>query len=150
MPGMSQRRIDMLNLRHDVFSFAFMSRLILSAFIGVGIAHPFVLLYFRNDIEQIMSSNKVIAEKNIRTEHDSKANEMNNAIASQEDYVKCLRKLLIYEQTDVKINTDCGSTSGIPGYQKRAATINQQLAQAESELAILYRRDSVNRASEEN
>jgi len=150
MPGLSQRKVDLLNLRHDIFSFAFISRLILSAFIGVGIAHPFVLLYFHKDIEQIMSSNKVIAEKNIRAEHDTKANELQNAIASQEDYVKCLRKLLIYEQTDVKINTDCGSTSGIPGYKKRAETINAQLLQAESELNNLYRRDSLNKITEAN
>lgn len=148
-PGYTQRRVDMLNLRHDLFSFAFMSRFILSAFIGVGIAHPFVLLYFHKDIEQIMSSNKVLAEKNIRIEHDAKAKELENAIASQEDYVKCLRKLLIYEQSDVKIATDCGTTSGIPGFKKRAETINMQLAQAESELNNLYRRDSLNKASEE-
>lgn len=149
-PGKSQRQLDVQNLRHDLFSFAFISRFILSAFIGVGIAHPFVLLYFHNDIEQVLNSNKTIAEKTIRAEHDTNANQLKGSIAVQEDYVKCLRKLLIYEQTDVKINTDCGSTSGIPGYKKRAATINQQLLQAELELNNLYRRDSLNKGQEEN
>lgn len=149
LPGFRQRHTDMLNLRHDLFSFAFLSRFILSAFIGVGIAHPFVLLYFHHDIEQIMSSNKVLAEKNIRMEHDTQSRELEGAIASQEDYVKCLRKLLIYEQSDVKIQTDCGTTSGIPGFKKRAETIQEQLAQAEGELNDLYRRDSLNKATGE-
>jgi hypothetical protein len=148
-PGSSQRYVDVRNLQHDFFSFAFISRFILSAFIGVGIAHPFTLLYFHKDIAQVMNANKVLAEQNIRTTHDEKANELKGAIASQEDYVKCLRKLLIYEQTDVKINTDCGSTSGIPGFKKRAETINQQLAQAEHELNVLYTRDSTNKVNEE-
>jgi hypothetical protein len=150
VPGKTQRQIDMLNIKHDVISFAFVSRIILSAFIGVGVAHPFVLLYFHNDIEQVLNSNKTIAEKSIRAEHDLNANELKDAIAGQEDYVKCLRKLLIYEQTDVKINTDCGSTSGIPGYKKRAETINGQLAQAEHELNVLYSRDSLNKVQEAN
>lgn len=149
-PGKSYRQLEVQNLRHDLFSFAFISRFILSAFIGVGIAHPFVLLYFHTDIEQVLNSNKTIAEKSIRAEHDTNANQLKGSIAVQEDYVKCLRKLLIYEQTDVKINTDCGSTSGIPGYKKRAATINQQLVQAEGELNNLYRRDSLNKGQEEN
>ncbi len=149
-PDKSQRQIEVQNLKHDVFSFAFISRLVLSAFIGIGIAHPFVLLYFHNDIEQVLNSNKTIAEKTIRADHDAKANELKGSIATQEDYVKCLRKLLIYEQTDVKINTDCGSTSGIPGYKKRAETINGQLTQAEHELNVLYQRDSLNKLQEEN
>lgn len=150
LPGKTKRQLEMQNLKHDFISFSFISRFILSAFIGVGIAHPFVLLYFHSDIEQIMSSNKIVAEKTIRAEHDANADKLKNDIASQEDYVKCLRKLLIYEQTDVKINTDCGSTSGIPGFKKRAETINQQLAQAQVELNNFYARDSVNRATEEN
>ena len=147
-PGMRARDIQIRNLAHDFFSFAFLSRFILAAFIGVGIAHPFTLLYFHKDIEQIMSGNKVAAEQAIRDTHDQKANELKEAIIIQEDYIKCLRKLIIYEQTDVKINTDCGSTSGIPGYKKRAETIAQQLAQAEYELNNLYRRESTNKVQE--
>jgi hypothetical protein len=149
-PDYSQRRIELINLKNDLFSFAFISRLILSVFIGVGIAHPFVLLYFHRDIEQILNSNKVLAEKSIRSEHDQKGSQLKEALASQEEYVKCLRKLLIYEQTDVKINTDCGSTSGIPGYKKRAATIQGQLNEAEYQLHQMYSRDSLNRSIEEN
>lgn len=150
IPGRSLRQVEIRNLQHDLFSFSFLSRLILSAFIGVGIAHPFVLLYFHKDIEQVMNQNKVLAEQTIRNTHDEKASALKNDIAVQEDYVKCLRKLLIYEQSDVKINTDCGSTSGIPGFKKRAETINQQLAQSEKELNNLYQRDSLNKVQEEN
>jgi hypothetical protein len=147
-PGKSNRKISSLNTLHDFFSFAFISRLILAAFIGVGVAHPFTLLYFHKDIEQVLNSNKVLAEKNIRTEHLQNGDKLKNAIASQEDYVKCLRKLLIYEQSDVKISTDCGSTSGIPGYDKRASTINLQLDQAENSLSLLYKQDSLNKVNE--
>lgn len=148
-PGTGQREIEIRNLAHDFFSFAFLSRFVLAAFIGVGIAHPFTLLYFHKDIEQVMAANKVQAEQQIRFEYDEKAGELKDAIAAKESDVACLRKLLIYEQSDVKINTDCGSTSGIPGYKKRAATISQQLTQTESELNVLYRRDSVNKATAE-
>ncbi|MEP7128296.1 MAG: DUF4407 domain-containing protein [Chitinophagales bacterium] len=146
-PGSQQRDIEVKNLLHDFFSFAFLSRFVLAAFIGVGIAHPFTLLYFHKDIEQVLAANKVQAEQTIRDEHDEKAAELKDVIASKEADVECLRKLLIYEQSDVKINTDCGSTSGIPGYQKRAATINQQLAQTEHELNVLYTHDSTNKAN---
>jgi hypothetical protein len=150
LPGVAQRRVEMLNLRHDVFSFSFLTRLMLSVFIGIAIAHPFVLLYFEKDIEQIIHSNKTIAEKTIRNEYSQQGAALGSSVVQQEDYVKCLRKLLIYEQSDVKINTECGSTSGMAGYQKRAATIHEQLRQAEMELASLYRRDSLNRAAAEN
>lgn len=50
-PGSTPRQMQRLNLSHDLFSFAFISRLLLSGFIGIGIAHPFVLLYFHKDIE---------------------------------------------------------------------------------------------------
>lgn len=149
MPGTTPRSIEVKNLLHDFFSFAFLSRFVLAAFIGVGIAHPFTLLYFHKDIEQVMAANKVLAEQTIRNDHDLKANELKETIASKEGDVECLRKLLIYEQSDVKISTDCGSTSGIPGYQKRAATINQQLAQTEKELNVLYQRDSSNKTTAE-
>ena len=146
-PGTNQRDIEFKNLLHDFFSFAFLSRFVLAAFIGVGIAHPFTLLYFHKDIEQMMAANKVLAENTIRNDYDQKALVLKEAIASKEATVDCLRKLLIYEQSDVRINTDCGSTSGIPGYKKRAATISQQLVQTEKELLALNRQDSINKSS---
>lgn len=148
-PGSNQRDIEFKNLQHDFLSFAFLSRFVLAAFIGVGIAHPFTLLYFHKDIEQVMAANKVLAENAIRNEYDQKALVLKDAIASKESTVDCLRKLLIYEQSDVRINTDCGSTSGIPGYKQRAATISQQLAQNERELLALNRQDSLNKSSYE-
>lgn len=148
-PGTTQRTIEVKNQLQDFFSFAFLSRFMLAAFIGLGIAHPFTLLYFHKDIEQVIGANKMQAEKSIRDEHDLKASELNNAIASKEADLECLRKLLIYEQSDVRINTDCGSTSGIPGYQKRAATISEQLTETAHELNILYRRDSSNKMTAE-
>ena len=143
-PGTTQNSIDRKNLYFDFFSFAFLSRFILAAFIGVGIAHPFTLLYFHKDIEQVLAANKVQSEEAIRKQHDERAHALESKISEKEERVDCLRKLLIYEQSDIKINTDCGTTSGIPGFKKRAETINQQLVQAEYELNILYKNDSVN------
>lgn len=144
-PGTTQHTIDRKNLRQDFFSFAFLSRFVLASFIGVGIAHPFTLLYFHKDIEQVMAANKVKAEEAIRKQYDDQANSLSSKIAEKEATIDCLRKLLIYEQSDVKINTECGSTSGIPGFKKRAETISQQLAQTEHELNVLYHNDSMNK-----
>lgn len=148
-PGTNQRDIAVKNLLHDFFSFSFLSRFVLAAFIGVGIAHPFTLLYFHKDIEQMMAANKVLAENTIRDDYDKKSLALKDVLTAKEDAVECLRKLLIYEQSDVKINTDCGSTSGIPGYKKRAATISQQLMQTEQELLVLQRQDSINKHAAE-
>lgn len=148
-PGKLQRFTDRQNLLQDIFSFAFMSRFILATFIGVGIAHPFTLLYFHKDIEEVMASNKEKAEQAIIARHTLSANEIQSKIDAKEADVDCLRRLLIYEQSDVKMNTECGSTSGIPGYKKRAATISLQLEQTESELKNLYRLDSTNKVTAE-
>ena len=61
LPGMSKKQVNRENLYGDIVSLSFFSRLLLAGFIGVGIAHPFTLLYFHKDINQKLISNKTAA-----------------------------------------------------------------------------------------
>lgn len=148
LSGMTKKEVNRANLSDDILSLSFFSRLLLAGFIGVGIAHPFTLLYFHKDINQKLISNKIVAEKKIRNEHDINSTKYDNQIYETQKHIKCLQALLLYEQAGTKVQTECGASSEYVGFKGRADTIKVQIVQVEKELKTLLYKDSVFRQTQ--
>ncbi len=122
---------------NDITSTVFFSRLVFAAFVGVIVAHPLVMLYFNDTIEERLSQDgrgKVAA---IEADFVAKREALETRVASLKDEIR-QRELERNEyQTQLVDEIDgvvSGRTTGIPGRGASAEEKKLQLEIAQSEL----------------
>jgi len=126
----------------DIFSASFFIRLIFAIGIGITVSHPLVLRIFDKSINQTLfeERNKEINEIQVKSE--GKINELNDQISERRNKVDCLRKLVTSEQSGVRIELDCGFSSGLLGYSTRSKTIESQIEKLNEEINSLKKENN--------
>jgi hypothetical protein len=121
----------------EFFTITFYLRLIFAFILGIIVSHPFVLLYFDGSIkEQIIKDRDkslLVEESNYQTSVNTISINLNNLKVKK----SCLESLLTYEQSGVRKELPCGSSSGIPninGSFPRTSEIKKQIEDIKIEI----------------
>lgn len=126
------------------FWVSFATRFIFALFVGIAVSHPVVLLFFENSINQQLTedyinlNDSIFQENQVKIDIISEKNKkLRDEIYTRIERKDCLEKLLTAEQSGTKVNLDCGSSSGMPTYGRRAGEIKEQIKNAEIEIKEL-------------
>ncbi|MCU1267285.1 MAG: hypothetical protein JWM21_3603 [Acidobacteria bacterium] len=125
---------------------AVIGRYVLALFLGVAVAHPFVLRWFDASIQQRLLQNKDIAIAQRRLDGEQEKKNLSETprpfakrIEEKTKLLECKRALLTNEQSGIDSRLDCGSTAEKSGPEcgPRCANIQGQITDLEHEIAAL-------------
>jgi hypothetical protein len=122
---------------NDITSTVFLSRLVFAAFVGVLVAHPMVMLYFNDSIEERLASTGRGKVAEIEASHGTNQLEMEERVSALKAEIRerelernALQSQLV-EEIDGVVS---GRTTGIPGRGASAEEKKLQLQVAQTEL----------------
>ncbi len=118
------------SIAKDFFSFQFMLRFFLAVFIGIAVSHPLVLLLFRDSISEELEVFNAEKKDVIRRKYADKEKEVirldslslvkdHVELTEKNEDIKCIRKLMAFEQAGTKVELTCGASSGYLGASTR-------------------------------
>jgi hypothetical protein len=123
---------------------AVVARYVLALFLGLAVAHPFVLRWFDGSIQQRLLQKKdvAIAKRRQAGEGEKKGlgvGPLAKRIEEKTRLLECKRALLTDEQSGIDSRRDCGSTSERSGPEcgPRCMNIQGQITDLENEIAAL-------------
>lgn len=134
-------------------------RLLFALVIGTAVAHPLVLLWFKDSITQNIAEHRreAVASRVDQAKRDaeavpkveSKASPLEQQRAERVARLDCLNELQTYEQSSAASHTSaCGTTSGSVSCGPRCAKIGDQAAQVRGEIVNLDEKLNVARAAD--
>lgn len=126
-------------------------RFVFAVLIGMAVAHPLVLLWFKDSISQNIAEDRrvAVAERVDLAKRDveavppidSKAAPLQAQRAERVKRLDCLQELQTYEQSARTTHeSECGITSGRVSCGRRCAEIGGQIAQVSDEIKALDER----------
>ena len=128
----------------DISSPTFISRIIFASLVGFVVAHPIVLLNFSETIEQELAREKEAEVQSIWAAYEAEIDEvrvrndsLNKTLFQKIELRDCKKKLLTAEQAGVAVELDCGYSSGLATYGKRAEEIGAQIESLNAEIQLL-------------
>ncbi len=129
---------------HDVSSAVFLSRLVFAAFVGVIVAHPLVLLYFNDTIEERLAADGRAKVAEIAAEFEVRESALAERVTALKTEIR--RRELErndYQQrlVDEIDGIVSGRTTGIPGRGPSAEEKKLQLELAQRELEAARERN---------
>lgn len=127
----------------DVSSAVFLSRIVLAGFVGMIVAHPLVMLYFSDSIDERLDVERRQKIAAIATTHDSQRTAVEErvlAVAAEIRRREDQRDLYQGQLVDEIDGVVSGRTTGVPGRGASAAEKKLQLERAEGELAAVRSR----------
>ena len=126
------------------------ARYVFAIFVGVAIAHPFVLLWFNSStVQQIEQNRRDAITERVQQGNNDRAvitgavptTETASLLAQRQkqvDYQNCLTTLQQYEQSAAPpISLPCGATTGIPTCAQKCLDITPRITQASKDIAVL-------------
>ena len=147
--------------RRHTFSLAVLVRYVFAVFVGIAVAHPFVMLWFDDSITQQLAGDRQTA---ISVRHDQAEKDRAAVRATvpapqspallverqkQVDYQNCLTTLQQFEQSNApKMTLPCGATTGIPTCARRCQDISPRIAAAARDVERLDAQVAAARATE--
>lgn len=118
------------------YVFAVLIRLIFSITLGLVISHPVVLWVYNSSInERIVNEIEMElreAEAQYREDFTEISSTLNDMIALK----NCRERLLTAELSGVKLDLDCGSSSGLPNAGHRAGELRRQIEDINGQIKI--------------
>jgi hypothetical protein len=141
---------------------ALIARCVFAIFVGIAIAHPFVLLWFNSSTEQQIEQNRrdAISERVHQGDADravltgaAPAPQTAQLMRQQQEQVEfqqCLVKLQQYEQSSAPpVQLPCGATTGMPTCGAKCVEITPQIDAAGRNIAQLDRQIATARSAEQ-
>jgi hypothetical protein len=130
----------------------FICRVFFAGFVGLAVSHPFMLFYFDQSIQQMLTEKRREAVEALRTKAETEKSQVqteksaqyltiqtDGPIELQEKTARrdCLQNLLTAEQSGYKVELQCGYSSGIPQCANRCQKIQEQIKQLNQEIDTL-------------
>ncbi len=132
------------HMKEDIKSPSFIIRLIFALFIGFIVAHPLVMLYFDESIEEKLFYEKNQAEKNVETDIDQRINDINGRKKVLQDEIS-KKEIERNKYQEIYTNEMDGiiskRTTGIPGRGESAKAKEDYYKTIETELKNLRKRN---------
>lgn len=122
----------------DVSSAVFLSRLAMAGFVGMIVAHPLVMLYFRESIDERLDLERQGRMTAIAAAYDAERQGVQEQVVAveaeirQRELLRDRHQLRLIDEIDGVVS---GRTTGIPGRGASAEEKKLQLERAERELA---------------
>lgn len=129
---------------NDITSSVFLSRLIFAAFVGVLVAHPLVMLYFNDSIEERLAADARSKKAAIEAGYADKQEELKGQVTALKAEIRERereRDALQAQLVDEIDGVVSGRTTGIPGRGASAEEKKLQLEVAQSELEAARERN---------
>jgi hypothetical protein len=130
----------------------FVCRVFFAGFVGLAVSHPFMLFYFDQSIQQMLTEKRREAVEALRTKAETAKSRVQTAKSAQYLTIKtdgpidlhektarrdCLQNLLTAEQSGYKVELQCGYSSGMPHCANRCQKIQEQIKQLTQEIDTL-------------
>lgn len=115
-------------------------RFVFAVVIGIAVAHPLVLFVFNGSITKVLQEEQDDRLIVLEDEMQSDILELREPLKGLEERKDCLAKLITAEQSGVKVELDCGVSSGIIGTSRRVGELKTQLLSVKEEIAAVEER----------
>jgi len=122
----------------DISSSVFLSRVVLAGFVGMIVAHPLVMLYFSDSIDERLDADRRRKINEIAATYETLRSEVESQVEAIEIELRQREsdrdgyRLRLVDEIDGVVS---GRTSGVPGRGASAEEKKLQLERAEGELA---------------
>jgi hypothetical protein len=142
---------------------ALIARYVFALFVGIAVAHPFVLLWFHSSTAQQIDENRRAAVSTRVQEGDTARAVLTGAAPAPQtalllqqrqqevEHQQCLVKLQQYEQSSAPpIQLPCGATTGIPTCAEKCIEITPRIDDAGRNIAALDKQINAARTAEQS